>query len=355
MRKYARRKQPSKNKRYMSSQSDITLNQYADADTQKLRVSKGAANAIQTEVRNLQNIPIDKSKLEKEDVSWFDKDIDDLEICEPESEDTTENINQNKVFKYQSQRIKRHYSEGFKYPIDLWIALSRHIKPEQIQTFAQICQATNAVVHTVQFWKNLYCRFCQDQSELPDGLKIETLERINGLRQRVIRALYYIYPSFITKITRTLPFEDEPHILAGHRCMLTWHEKVKNVYNFNFKFKKERIYDINKLHYFREIADLRNGYKDLYFNCENDYYVLEVTCQTFLSVLPVMGLVLSNVYLKLSSDMRYHCLKLVFDTNIKGIPEGNRKGVEDTVIVLDPVLNLKIYPWWHPKYPFTNN
>jgi hypothetical protein len=47
-------------------------------------------------VRHLQNTPIDKSKLEKEDVSWFDKDIDDLEIFEPESEDTTENINQNK-------------------------------------------------------------------------------------------------------------------------------------------------------------------------------------------------------------------------------------------------------------------
>ena len=62
------------------------------------------------------------------------------------------------VLKYQSQRVKRHHSEGFKYPIDLWIALSRHIKPEQIQTFAQICQASNAVVHTVQFWKHLYCR-----------------------------------------------------------------------------------------------------------------------------------------------------------------------------------------------------
>jgi hypothetical protein len=35
------------------------------------------------------------------------------------------------VLKYQSQRVKRHHSEGFKYPIDLWIALSRHIKPEQ--------------------------------------------------------------------------------------------------------------------------------------------------------------------------------------------------------------------------------
>jgi hypothetical protein len=34
--------------------------------------------------------------LEKEDVSWFDKDIDDLEIFKSESEDTTENINQNK-------------------------------------------------------------------------------------------------------------------------------------------------------------------------------------------------------------------------------------------------------------------
>ena len=51
---------------------------------------------ISISARHLQNTPIDKSKLEKEDVSWFDKDIDDLEIFEPESEDTTENINQNK-------------------------------------------------------------------------------------------------------------------------------------------------------------------------------------------------------------------------------------------------------------------
>jgi hypothetical protein len=49
-----------------------------------------------TAARHLQNTPIDKSKLEKEDVSWFDKDIDDLEIFKSESEDTTENINQNK-------------------------------------------------------------------------------------------------------------------------------------------------------------------------------------------------------------------------------------------------------------------
>ena len=179
---------------------------------------------------------------------------------------------------------------------------------------------------------------------MPDDLKIETLERINGLRQRVIRALYYIYPPFITKIIRAGPFEDEPHILVGHRYESMRYEKVKNVHIFNFKFKKER-----------EIPDLKNSYKNLYLNCENDYCVLEVTCQTYLSALPVVGLVLSNVYLTLSSGMRYHCLKLVFATNIKGIPDGNRKGVEDTVIVFDPVLSLKIYPWWHPKYPFTNN
>lgn len=351
-----RLKQSSKHKRYQSSQSDITLSQYADADKQKLKVSKGAANALKTEVRNLQNTTVDKTKLEKEDISWFDKDIEDFEITESESEeseDTKDDCNPIKVLK--CRKVQANHSVGRKYPIDLWVALSRHISPDQIQTFAQICQASNAVVHTVQFWKHIYCGYCQNQSELPECLKKETLERINGLRQRVIRALYCVYQPFIAKITRTLPFEDEPHVLVGYRCMLTWHEKVKNVYNFNFKFKKERIYEVNKLQYFRDILDLRNGYKDLYFNRENDYYVLEVTCQTFLSVPPVMGLVLSNVYLKLSIGMRYHSLKLVFDTNLKGIPDANRKGVEDTVVILDPVLNLKMYPWWHPKYPFENN
>lgn len=338
---------------YTSSQSDITLKHYADAESQKLKVSKGAANAIHNEVRNMQMTTIDKTRLEKEDVSWFDKDIDDLEIGEPVSEEL-EDIDQNQVQRYQ-RRKRESFSGGIRFPIDLWVALSCQILPEQILTFAQICWASNAVVHTVQFWKHLYNRFYYEKNELPECLRIENLERINGLRQRVIRSLFYIYPPFVAKIKRTMPFEDEPHFFVGQRCIFTWHEKVKNVYNFNFKFKKERIYEINKLKYFKETTDLKNGYRDLYFNQENDYYVLEVTCQTFLSVPSVMGLVLSNVYLKLSSGMRYHCLKLVFDTNIKGIPVGNRKFIEDTVMILDPVLNVKIYPWWHPKYPFLNN
>lgn len=344
-----RSKNASKSKQYVSSQTDITLQQFADAKNQKVKVSKGALNALKTEVRSLRMSAVDQTKIQTEDLSWFDKDIDDFEIGDIDSENETEDtINHNKV-----PRRKQGFAGGVQYPVDLWMALSRHILPDQISTFARICRASNAVVHTVLFWKNIYKSFCFNQDELPDNLRIETLERINGLRQRVIRSLYCVYPPFIAKIQRTLPFEDEPHILVGHRCMLTWYEKVKNVYNFNFKFKKERIYDVNKLQYLREISDLRYGYRDLYFNQENDYYVLEVTCQSFLSVQPVMGLILSNVYLKLSTGLRHHCLKLVFDTNIKG--DGSRKNVEDTVIILDPVLNIKIYPWWHPKYPFINN
>lgn len=59
------------------------------------------------------------------------------------------------------RRVTRNAEEGHGvvYPVDLWFQLSRFIFPESVSTFAQLCKSTNAVVHTVQFWKTLYLRY----------------------------------------------------------------------------------------------------------------------------------------------------------------------------------------------------
>jgi hypothetical protein len=47
---------------------------------------------------------------------------------------------------------------GVVYPVDVWFQLARFIYPESVTTFALLCRGTNAVVHTVQFWKTTYLR-----------------------------------------------------------------------------------------------------------------------------------------------------------------------------------------------------
>ena len=199
----------------------------------------------------------------------------------------------------------------------------------------------------------MFSRYCQEIEKLPDELKPVCLERIHGLRKRVIRALFHFYPTLADRTTKTIPFEDEHHSLVGLRCIVMWYEPVKNLWNFNFKLRKERISDINKLVTIKSTRDknLHKGYCDVYSNTENDCYLLQVTCQNFQNVTSVMGLVLSNITLKVGQGMRYHCLRLHFDSCMKTTTNHVKNKAGDIVIMLDPVLNLKVFPWWHPKYP----
>lgn len=171
----------------------------------------------------------------------------------------------------------------------------------------------------------------------------------------MVRALFWSYPLFISRTTTNLPFENEPYHLKGNRCLFTWTEPFKNVWNFSFKLKKERLSHINKLTTLMALpgrVNLYDGYCDVYGHDEIDCYVLQVTCQNYQSFLSVMGLVLCNVYLKVSQESRFYCLRLHFDTSMKESTNQNRDVVGDTVIFLDRVVNLKVFPWWHSKYPF---
>lgn len=93
--------------------------------------------------------------------------------------------------------------------------------------------------------------------------------------------------------------------------------------------------------------DLMNGYDDVFYNPVEGCCVLQVSCQNFMTHPIVMGLILTKVYLNVSQDMKHHKLRLVFDSQINAAQKGSVIG---TQLVLDPVLNIRVFHWWDPQY-----
>ncbi|XP_033751514.1 transmembrane protein 183-like isoform X2 [Pecten maximus] len=354
----------------VSTQSDFTIHHYANAEFEGKAPPgrmKKAANTMISEVHSVKDA---KQVLELvgavggdgSESSWFDKDLDEFNIdtdsTDLKSEDGAESCVPENKPNQRKRRLKGSESEdtGISYPIDLWYVLSRYIHPEDLSIFSRLCQSTYTVTNTIQFWKGIYKRYAIDLSKLPNFLQPVCLERVHGLRQRVIRALFFVYPVFISRTVTAAPFQDQQlcYNLTGHLCLVSWHEPHKNMWNFNFKLRKERMGEINSLLRLKgEPQNLHSGYKDLHHNLENDSYVLRVTCKNFTGIPPVMGLVLTNVILRLSASMRYFTLHLMFDTTLK---QGMGSNVRDSqslekVVILDPVVDIRVFPWWHPNYP----
>lgn len=167
--------------------------------------------------------------------------------------------------------------------------------------------------------------------------------------------LHYVYPPLVARTQTTVPFENEPHGLVGQRCLLIWHKKVKNVWSFYFKFRKGDNIDLtsNERKSLRS-RDFEKWHQDLYYNPDNNCSILEVTCPGFTPLPMVMGLILNGVYLNVSSgSMRYHRLKLVLDTNYRTTTKKNQMSMFE--LVLDPVLEVRVFPWWHPSFAETQS
>ncbi|OWF48363.1 transmembrane protein 183-like [Mizuhopecten yessoensis] len=352
-----------------STQSDFTIHHYANAEGKAPpgRIKKAAANAMISEAHSIKN---SKQALElvgavgedASETSWFDKDLDEIDIntdsTDQQSEDGVEEPVPETKLNRRKRRLKGSESEdtGISYPIDLWYVLSRYVHPEDLTVFFRLNHSTFSVSSTIQFWRGLYKRYAKDLSKLPDYLQPICLERIHGLRQRVIRALFFVYPVLISRTITVAPFQDQQlcYNLTGHLCLVSWHERNKNMWNFNFKFRKERMGEINSLLRLKgEPQSLRSGYSDLHHNLENDSYVLCATCKNFTAIPPVMGLVLTNLMLRLSASMRYLTLRLLFDTTLKqGMGANVRESQSlEKVVILDPVVDIRVFPWWHPNYP----
>ncbi|XP_063534840.1 putative transmembrane protein 183BP [Cydia strobilella] len=236
---------------------------------------------------------------------------------------------------------------GIIYPEIVFYLISAYIKPEQIGNFAAINKASYACTQRESFWRNLYKRYCQGHSRLPPRLRIENSFKVYGLKQRVIRALHHTYSVFVHKIELDAIQESRPHRLVKRLCVNVWYNKGPIYWLVYFKLKKvplERPQNEN--------GNMLDELDRIDANPDEDCQVLQVTCTSFHEVPPLLGMTLSSVSVVLSPGFRHHRLSLGFSTSAHNI---SRNLVPDQSVVIDTVVTILVFDWWHPKYPHFDN
>lgn len=316
-------KKKGKKKALKAVNADFTINDSANAPKPVGRVKK----SVETEA-----VP---------EKTWEDLQDDDFDIIEGLNADGTKNF----VYKKKRNHSKtetENNDNAIEYPEIVWYLISPYIKPEDVGNFARINKATYAITKRESFWRALYKRYCQNNPKLPEKLRIENSYKLYGLRQRVIRALYHTYDVFVKKISQQATQESQPHQLVRRRCVNVWYCKAQSYWFVYFKLKKSNTDTrVKSLDFIEELGRIDA-------NPEMDSQVLQVTCQQFYEVPPLMGMTLSSVSVVLSQGFRHHRLHLGFNTGHYNV---SRNVIPECTVVIDTVVNILVYDWWHPKYP----
>ena len=238
-------------------------------------------------------------------------------------------------------------SSDIVFPSEIWYLLGDYITPREVGKFASICKTSYSVVCSQGFWRRLYSRYYNPYLHadlLPDRLQPHCVSRPRGLRAAVIRALHLIYPPFLGD-TGSCAVWPDPHLLTGTTCVLQSSHRLgsKAVHHY-FKLKdtspmrrlqledccslEDEGWDTRAL-----VAEL----SDIHHNPEAGCRVLQVTAADWSSLGPaVMGQRLVSVSLSVALGMRFHKLKLRFDSG--------------TEILIDSVVGVKIFNWWQSQY-----
>ncbi|XP_031988893.1 transmembrane protein 183A isoform X2 [Corvus cornix cornix] len=332
----------------------VTVADYANSDPAVVksgRVKKAVANAVQQEVKSL--CGLEASCVPTEEVLSVSG-----ESCDSSDEmDTKESINGRAASR--KKKSKRHKDAeaggGEEYPIDIWLLLASYIRPEDIVRFSLICKKAWTVTCTAAFWTRLYRRHYSLDAYLPLRLRPESMEKLHCLRACVIRSLFHMYEPFAARLSRNPAIPDStPSTLKNSRCLLFWCKKIvgnrqEAMWEFNFKFKKQSPRFKSKC-----CKGLQPPiqYEEVHTNPDQDCCLLQITTFNFIFVPIVMGMTFTLFSISVSTDMRHHRVRLVFqDTPVRN---GKKPRVEQGVqVVLDPVHSVRLLDWWHPQYPFS--
>lgn len=345
--------------------NELTVYDFADSSRPAAcsRIKKGVAYSTIKEVKKLSSGPGLESKMkeEEEELSWFEKDLDDFDIPIPpdnqgegeEEEDLAEESAANISRRRRGRRSQCSQEEkrGVVYPVDLWYLVAGHIAPEAVQKFALLCKDAYETTRKSSFWRNLYKRYYNKDEELPTDLKTHAMERNHGLRARCIRALYLLDPCLAQRTQLKGPFDTDPHCLVGYRCLLVWHQPSQGKWHFCFKLQRPCLRQQTNNMRPAYLEDVRNGYNNVFYNPEEGCCVLQVTSTHFASTSPhVMGQLLSAVHMTLSHNFRHQRLRLSFDSC--RVTETSASAGHALECVLDPAIAVRIFHWWDPNYPF---
>ncbi|KAG2467986.1 transmembrane protein 183A isoform X1 [Polypterus senegalus] len=338
----------------------VTVADYANSDpaiVKSGRVKKAVVNALEKEVKLLCGLEASQGAVQEvlsSAVSVRTQDCDSSDELDTEGSVSGVKLSRKKKSK---RHIEDDALDGKEYPIDIWLLLASYIRPEDTCKFALICKNAWTVTCTAAFWTRLYRRHYNMDAQLPVRLQPDSVGKMRCLRACVIRSLFFMYEPFCTRATK-IPLipESTPTSLLNSKCLLFWVNKVdgnrsETMWEFNFKFMKQPPKFKNGCH---------NGlqfpckYQDVHANPDQDCYLLQVTTLNFIFTSVVMGMTLALFTINVSTDMRHHRVRLVFQDSpiIKGKKSRNDLGVQ---VVLDPVHSVRLMDWWHPQYPSSVN
>ncbi|XP_061689657.1 transmembrane protein 183A isoform X2 [Syngnathoides biaculeatus] len=335
----------------------VSVADYADADPAVVksgRVKKAVANAVEKEVKLLCGLEASHGAVEEVLCSAGTITIDGINSSDDlDAEDDDEN---KVIHKKKSKRRKEssESSDGEEYPVDIWLVLSSYIRPEDVCRFSLICRNAWMVTCTAVFWTRLYKRHYRMDVDLPFRLQPHCIDRMFNLRARVIRSLFHTYEPFSSRVSKipAVP-ESTPTTLLNSKCLLFWVKKVtgtrpEGLWEFNFKFLKQG----NTKNGRAKSLHMPKQYEDVHTNSDSDCYMLQVSTFNFIFTPVVMGMTLSLFKINVSTDMRHHRVRLVFQDS--PVQRGKKRGDHGgTQVVLDPVHSVRLVDWWHPQYPLS--
>lgn len=336
----------------------VTVADYADADPAVVksgRVKKAVVNAVEKEVKLLCGLEASQGAVEEvlsSALSVQGEALDSSDDLEPEEDGE----NETKVARKKKNKRRKENSEssdGEDYPVDIWLVLSSYIRPEDVCRFALICRNAWTVTCTAAFWTRLYRRHYKIDTDLPFRLQPDCVEQMHCLRACVIRSLFHLYEPFSLRVSKipALP-ESTPTTLLNSKCLLFWVKQVSGtrpepLWEFNFKFLKQQGHTKNGS---AKPLCMPRQYEDVHKNPDSDCYILQVTTLNFIFTPVVMGMTLALFTINVSTDMRHHRVRLVFQDS--PLQRGKKRGDQGgTPVVLDPVQSVRLMDWWHPQYP----
>ncbi|XP_041083356.1 transmembrane protein 183A-like isoform X2 [Polyodon spathula] len=300
----------------------VTVADYANSDPAVVRsgrVKKAVANAIEKEVKLLCGLEASHGPVEEvlSSIAGVGRQAQESSD-ELDAEDCTGELRASRKKKSKRHKVllvDADAGDGAEYPVDVWLLLASYIRPEDICKFALICKNAWAVSCTAAFWSRLYKRHYVSDAHLPARLQPDSMGK----------------------------------------CLLFWVNKIvgsraEPLWEFNFKFLKQppklKNGCGNGLQYPRQ-------YQEVHSNPDHDCFLLQVTTLNFIFTPVVMGMTLTLLTVNVSTDMRHHRARLLFQDSpmVKGRKPRNEQGVQ---IVLDPVHSVRLVDWWHPQFPASN-
>lgn len=209
---------------------------------------------------------------------------------------------------------------------------------------------------------------------LPPSLSPTTVDRVHGLKARVIRALHYLYSPWIERVLHsTVQLDSLDGTTTGHNfislegatCLRHWYIKTRQGWSFYWTFYRPMGAPAEHLNAVSLLAA-----PDVSFNREAGLVVLHAAAPGFVQLSQATGLVLvrvgtSGVTGSMFGGSRGHKLQLLFhDKHYARRPAGGQGGLGpgggglsgggahwSTAVTLDPVLRVDVLHWWHPAYP----